>query len=329
MIESHTYFHRLRPWLPSVGGPLAYVVAAVAVLAGLLARWPLDALAGTALPPFITLYPSIVIAAFAGGVRAGMAAMLLSAAAAWRLWIEPSAPWPPDAVKITTVSVFLFAGTITVIASGAARLLLDDVDAVEKERARAARESVHRIKNLLAVVQSIARKISADAKDVPEFRDRLEARLRALAVAQDVLVQRDWQDVDLTHLIQAALGPFLPNPRLELKLGPAARAPSNAVAGLSMALYELATNSMKYGALGSPGGFVRLTWTLNEDRCALEWREIGMERPAVGGSGGLGALLVRGALSGVAEASVIYDLGPDAVTCLFEWPLPEEAAAGQ
>jgi two-component sensor histidine kinase len=311
----------LRTRLPRIGSPLAYVVAVVLIAFGVLIRAPLDAAAQQPLPPYITLYPMIVIAAFAGGIRVGAVAVVMSAVAAWLLWMSPARPFAPSWIQAFTALVFLFTATLTIVAAGGARLLLERMAASQAERARTARESVHRIKNLIAVVQSISRKLARDAPDVATYRDKLEQRLVALAVAQDILLKRDWEDIALDDLVQATLGPFLPNPRLEVRPGGALRVPSAAATGLSMALYELATNSMKYGALASPGGFIRLEWRAFEGLSLLEWREVGLAHVSMGEGAGLGATLIRSALSAIDDASVRYDINPQALTCVFEWPL--------
>lgn len=310
-----------RRWLPRTGSLAAYLLALALVTVGVLLRFPLDQLAGgQPLPPYITLYPFVVVSAFMGGIRVGFAAMLLSALAAWLLWVGPNAG-PLTTLRLATAILFLVTGAATVVAAGLARLLLDKVAASEEARARVARESVHRIKNLLAVVQSISRKISADAADVQSYRARLDARLNALAIAQDMLLKNEDVDVSLDTLIQASLGPFLANPRLELIGGPPVVVPKRAASSLSMALYELATNSAKYGALASSEGHVRLESRIYEGRCSLEWREIGLAHVAMSGSAGLGTTLIRTALASIEDATVLYDVSPQSVACVFEWPL--------
>ncbi|MGQ0533792.1 MAG: sensor histidine kinase [Caulobacteraceae bacterium] len=317
----------VRRWLPRSGSLQAYLFAAVLVALGVLLRFPLDELAGgEPLPPYITLYPVIVISAFAGGIRVGFFAILASAAIAWLLWLGPPTAGSVSLVRLVTGLIFLIVGSITVLASGLARLLLDEVAADEEERTRATRESVHRIKNLIAVIQSISRKVSASATDVNVYRERLDARLNALAIAQDILLKRDWSDVRLTELIRSTLAPFLPNPRLELKLEADTIVPKGAVTGLSMALYELATNSMKYGALASPSGLVRLDTRMHEGRLSLEWREIGMAQVTMAGSAGLGTSLIRSALASIEDSAVHYDIGPQSVSCLFEWPIAADTS---
>ncbi|MGD9980668.1 MAG: sensor histidine kinase [Hyphomonadaceae bacterium] len=325
-MEKPRIVDNVRRWLPRTGSLAAYLVALLLVAFGVLLRFPLDALSGgQPLPPYITLYPMIVIAAFAGGIRAGFVAMAASAATAWALWLAPPTASPIDPLRAATGIIFLFTGSATAVICGFARLLLDDVAANEAARARSTRESVHRIKNLLAVIQSISRKISKDAPDVAAYRERLEARLGALAVAQDILLKREWSNVALKDLLRSALGPFLPNPRLELRDTPNVIVPKQAVTQLSMALYELATNSAKYGALANPEGLVRIDTRIHDGRCALEWREVGLTQIAVGESAGLGASLIRTALSTIEDATVVYEVSPNSVACVFEWPVNSSA----
>ncbi|GAN00528.1 sensor histidine kinase [alpha proteobacterium U9-1i] len=319
---------RLKALLPRTGGPLAYVVALLVIGVGILARFPLDAVAQQPLPPFITLYPAIVIAAFAGGLRVGVFAVVVSAASAWWLWIAPNLNGPPSAIQGATTIVYLFTATLTVLTSGGARLLMDQIAASEHSRVLATRESVHRIKNIIAVVQSLSRKIAGNVGSVPEYRDRLEQRLIALAAAQDLLLKRDWDNVDLQTLIESTLAPFLPNPRLEVKRGSRLNVPRTAVTGLSMALYELATNSMKYGALATPQGLVRIEWSEQDGRVSVEWREVGIGRINAGEGAGLGAGLIRAALNSLEDASVRYEMGEQVLACVFDWPNPPDRRTG-
>jgi two-component sensor histidine kinase len=310
----------VRRWLPRTGGVGAFLFAGLLLAIAVLVRLQLDAITDQPLPPYITFYPAIVISAFMGGIRVGLFAMAASAFIAWVLWIAPASGGPVSPVRILTAIVYLFTGTITVLTSGLARLLMDDAATAEAERAQAARESVHRIKNLLAVIQSISRKVSLSSSDVAAYRDRLSARLGALATAQDILLKREWTDVQLRDLVRSTLGAFMPNPRLQVSTDADCIVPKRVVTQLSMALYELATNSMKYGALSSDNGLVRLQSQVAGGRCSLEWREIGMAHVAVGESAGLGSTLIRSALSAIGDGVVSYEVSPQAVTCLFDWP---------
>lgn len=309
---------RILHLLPRAGSLSAYALAILLVGLGVLVRFPLDEIATGPLPPYITLYPMIVIAAFAGGIKVGAFAAAMSAVTAWWLWVLPPTS-APDAGRIATAVVFVFTAAITVSAVGLARTLLDRVAESQEVQARTARESVHRIKNLIAVVQAISRKISASADTVESYKQSLDERLHALAASQDMLLKREWEDVPLTELVQTSLGPFIANPKLELRLAKECVAPAAIVTSLGMALYELATNSMKYGALMSPNGAVVLESRIFEGMCSLDWREVGLAHVAMGESAGLGASLIRAALRAIDGGSVRYNVSPNAVTCLFEW----------
>jgi PAS domain S-box-containing protein len=121
------------------------------------------------------------------------------------------------------------------------------------------REVNHRAKNLLAVVQAIARQTAQD--DATTFAERFSARLVALGASQELLVESDWRGVDLNRLIrsQSAHIDDVVGPRIVLS-GPRLCVLPAASQTLGMALHELATNAAKYGALSVPNGTVRITW---------------------------------------------------------------------
>ena len=132
----------------------------------------------------------------------------------------------------------------------------------------------HRSKNLLTVVQSLARRTAASSGD---FIKRLEQRIAGLAANQDVLVHRNWSAVPLRELIEAQLR-FLENGlRQVATAGPEVVVQPSAAEAVSMALHELATNAEKYGALSVPDGRVAITWEIvgtgDAAEFALRWIE--------------------------------------------------------
>lgn len=134
----------------------------------------------------------------------------------------------------------------------------------------------HRSKNLLTVIQSLARRSAVDSDD---FVPRLEQRIAGLAANQDVLVNRNWSAVPLRELIAAQLS-FLErgNDQVVIEGDDVVVQPSAAEA-VSMALHELATNAEKYGALSVPEGRVTISWGVtgsgDEAEFALRWSESG------------------------------------------------------
>jgi len=145
----------------------------------------------------------------------------------------------------------------------------------EERLAFAMREVNHRSKNLLAVVQSMVRQMQP--ADVAEFVRDFGGRLRALSACQDLLVHSPSEKLDLETLIRAQLAHFDTDVAQRLHLhGPALDVTPEAAQSLGMAIYELATNAAKYGALRGPEGRVNVTWKISgeaPDRLQLYWQE--------------------------------------------------------
>lgn len=183
----------------------------------------------------------------------------------------------------------------------------------EQHVATLMRELVHRSKNLLAVVQSIARQTSLGAGSIDEFQQKFTARLQALSMAHDLLVSRDWRSASLHDLVclqmayclgiaQGDLGDraAIEGPRVMLK--------PEAAQNIGLALHELATNALAYGALSTTNGRVNLVWRVENERLTIEWRETGgpccADAPAHEGFGHkVVKRLVALALDGEASAS--------------------------
>jgi PAS domain S-box-containing protein len=149
----------------------------------------------------------------------------------------------------------------------------------EKEIEFLIQELSHRSKNLLAVVQAVAAQIALHSNNFDEFRTRFAQRLQAISQSQDLLVGHQWQRAAVTDIVGSQLSPFvdIKSSRVEMK-GPNLRLTAKAVYSISLALHELATNAVKYGALSVPDGKVSIHWNdrgrENEPRrFSMTWRE--------------------------------------------------------
>lgn len=122
------------------------------------------------------------------------------------------------------------------------------------------REVNHRSKNLLSVVQAIARQTAP--KEDPNFAERFGGRLQALAAEQDLLVRNSWTTVPVEGLVRSQLSHFADGAADRIQVdGPDASLSPDAAQALGMALHELATNAAKYGALSNAAGRIDICWS--------------------------------------------------------------------
>jgi PAS domain S-box-containing protein len=212
-------------------------------------------------------------------------------------------------------------------------------DRTERRRAEERRELLvhelnHRVKNTLAVVQSLAAQTARGAPDLPSFGAAFQARLIALARAHDLLTREDWVGAPLHAVARAALEPLaIDETRVDLS-GCASDVvlPPGAALALAMAVHELATNALKHGALSAPDGRVSVACRGAADpgggAPVVEWVERG--GPPVAGppaKRGFGLrLLGRGLM---AQAGVGADLRfePEGVRCTLRLPSPLPTAS--
>lgn len=311
---------------PRVGSPAAWLIAVALLALGLFSKPLLESAIGDRLPPYITFYATVTISALLGGPRIGLVVTVISVILTWYFFFPPYGRFSlTSAGTLVSLAMFLCLSSFQAWIIGKARMALDAMGESEGQRDRAARESVHRIKNLIAVVQAIASKLAREVQTVPDYKKVLSHRLIALASAQDILVQSNWSDVELADIIKSALAPFLPNPGFDVQYGPAVRVPARHVSGLNMALYELCTNSLKYGALAEGRGPVVLSWRVENGAAILEWRE---QAPGeVASNEGLGTQLIRFALGADPGCRVDYTVDGADIRAMFCWPAASEGAA--
>ncbi|TMM46136.1 PAS domain-containing protein [Qipengyuania marisflavi] len=153
------------------------------------------------------------------------------------------------------------------------RMRRETAEAEAERSDNVAREMRHRLKNLLAVVSSVAKLISRHATSPREVIDRLEIKLQNLAHAQDLLtISRD-QPVNAAVAIQQVLDASGAGEKVTVAALPDARLGDDAIQQLALILGELQTNSLKYGALGSDAGQITLSATLQDAVMCLHWHE--------------------------------------------------------
>jgi two-component sensor histidine kinase len=138
------------------------------------------------------------------------------------------------------------------------------------------RELAHRSSNLLAVVQAIARQTTANSTSIEDYAERLSARVQALAQTHGLIADEDWHGVTMTDLARRQLEPLVgATDRLSMN-GPRVVLTPVAAQNIGLAVHELVTNAIKYGALSVMDGWVSFNWTLGEGEpplLCMRWRE--------------------------------------------------------
>ena len=134
------------------------------------------------------------------------------------------------------------------------------------------RELLHRMKNSLAVTSAVVTATLRHASSLAEARTEVERRIAALSDAQALVTQTD--RVDIRTIVSAAMKAHLDTDDRLGMTGPPIALPSHQAVGLSLAVYELATNALKYGALSNTGGRVRVDWDHNDGKFSFAWQEL-------------------------------------------------------
>jgi len=142
----------------------------------------------------------------------------------------------------------------------------------EEARALLAREVDHRAKNALAVAQALVGLTKADTVD--EFAAAIRGRIESLGRAHSLLSQSQWRGAPLDQLIRDEIRPYSKEGQLLLN-GPKVTCSAGAVQSLSLLFHELATNAVKYGALGADRGHVTIEWMFEGNSMLICWQEQG------------------------------------------------------
>jgi two-component system CheB/CheR fusion protein len=183
-------------------------------------------------------------------------------------------------------------------------------------------ELTHRVKNMLAVIQSMAYQTLRYNPSGEEFVERFSGRLHAMANAHELLVQTDWKGADLASLANVQLEAYATGPdQLQIE-GPPVLLPADLSTPFGLVLHELATNAAKYGSLSLATGTVSVSWTLGSrggrQLLTIVWREAGGPAVQEPTRQGLGSSLIEHAIPG---ATVRHEFHSQGLACTIEVPL--------
>lgn len=324
--------------LQAVLSPLITRVLTGVVFAGLAIglRYALQQIAA-GVAPFSLVFPAVLLATMVSGWPAGVVTLTLAAIAVWRLFLID----PPGAAILSLhdlVELALFTGS-----AGALIFLTDafveGARAAAKRREREIRRAVnegerqrwiaqemnHRVKNTLAIVQSLARQSFRGERATPAAKDEFTRRLQALAAAHDLLMHAGAEPLSISEVVGRATAGFADGGAGRILIeGPELRVSPEWVSPLTLALHELATNAAKHGALSAPGGLVRISWSQSAEQAGpamrLVWKESGGPPVKAPAGRGFGSQLLQRGLAQDLGATISLDFAPAGVVCTIVAP---------
>jgi two-component sensor histidine kinase len=201
----------------------------------------------------------------------------------------------------------------------------------EEQQTMMVAELNHRVKNILAIVQSVAAQTMRSSGSLESFSDAFVGRLKALAIAHDILTETRWIGIGLNELLTAVLAPYRSSDESRVSiLGPAILLPARAVVPLSMVLHEMATNAAKYGALSTRRGTIEITWRVtgdSEKSVEMIWQERGGPQVKVGTSNGFGTKLIEHVVRHDLDGNTKIDFDPGGVRWGIGFPVGGLAVA--
>jgi two-component system CheB/CheR fusion protein len=217
----------------------------------------------------------------------------------------------PDSTVDGSIITFIEVSSI-VQAEQHQRLLVDELN--------------HRVKNMLTVVISLATQTLRRSGSLAEFSENYMGRIHALTSAYSLLSNEGWQTVSLRDLLMEEFKPFMASDRPNITLeGPKVMIGPRSALALGMAVHELITNAVKYGALSVVQGNVKLTWVVQStpdgEQLCLEWIEKDGPTVAKPTHRGFGSTLIERGLKQDMAATVEIDFAPSGIIARVRAPL--------
>ncbi len=196
----------------------------------------------------------------------------------------------------------------------------------EQRQSLLMREIDHRAKNVLAVVQAVLRLSRADTAE--NYREVVEGRIASLARAHSLLASNRWNGVELRHLLEEELAPYIvgKKPRFSLS-GPSLLMSAEMAQALALVLHELTTNAAKHGALSEASGSIAISWHATAELAlSLEWRETTSRKVRAPKRLGFGSELIRSSIRRQLGGEITKEWPATGMICHLTIPALRSAA---
>lgn len=271
--------------------------------------------------PFTPYLPGVFVATAFGGLRAGVAAGIGGAVLALTLDFGEA---PKGLAAIALVGVYTIVASLILWGLQHYRAMLRHQRALaarlrreESYRELLVEELQHRLKNKLASIHSVIRQA---LHDQPAAWERIDGRMRALALTDDLITEADGRGCDIRDLLRSELGPY-DHVRFTLN-GDALFLPAKLAVSLALMFHELATNAAKYGAFSAPNGMLHVSWTITNGLLSIVWDE--SEGPLLGPieKKGFGTQLLQAGLRAFDGKTEIAYLATG-LHCMMQCRMPE------
>lgn len=203
--------------------------------------------------------------------------------------------------------------------------------ALQAEQHQLARDLRHHVRNMLAVVRSVAQRSAETSESVGDYAMHLDGRLTALARVQGAMTLDPQAKLDLHALISDELLSFQAQEGLQVDLsGPPVLLQVQVASTLGLVFHELATNAVKFGALSHAEGRITVSWRLSADpwpNLVVAWREQGGPPVATPPRKGFGLRLLQDGLPYELKGRADLYFDPDGLACTIILPLSDRICA--
>ena len=179
----------------------------------------------------------------------------------------------------------------------------------------------HRVKNILALVNTIARMTGRNAGSIKDFREVFSSRIASLSRTHSALAASAWMGMDLEELVATELAAYAGDALQQFEIGgPKVDLSMRATQSVALAIHELTTNAAKHGALADPRGRLSVTWEMSGEALNLSWCESGLTGVREPAKNGFGSSVVHSAIERQLRGSIAVAYTPQGLRCDISVP---------